>query len=212
MKQLIESFLELIGRIIGFLTPRSLNRVYGFLCNHIYTGYFRSRFYCFGSSVFIGRPLHLEGEKYIVIGNDNVFESDLQLTAWSENNNNKSPIIKIGDKCLFRKGCHITAINGITIGNNLLTGTNVLITDNSHGDNTADSQSIPPRQRALCSKGPVVIGNDVWLGNNVCIMPGVTIGDGAIVGANAVVTRDVPAQTVVAGIPAQVISSRRTVR
>jgi len=50
-----------------------------------------------------------------------------------------------------------------------------------------------------------VIGNNVWLGNNVCIMPGVTIGDGAVVGANSVVTKDVPAYSVAAGIPAKIV-------
>jgi len=48
----------------------------------------------------------------------------------------------------------------------------------------------------------VVIGNNVWLGNNVCILAGVTIGDGAIVAANSVVTKDVPAYSLVAGVPA----------
>jgi acetyltransferase-like isoleucine patch superfamily enzyme len=45
----------------------------------------------------------------------------------------------------------------------------------------------------------------VWIGENVCVLPGVTIGDGAIINANAVVTKDVPAGTIVAGVPARVI-------
>ena len=57
------------------------------------------------------------------------------------------------------------------------------------------------------SKGPVVIENDVWIGEGVCVMPGVRIGRGAVIGANAVVTQDVPANSVVGGVPAKLIRS-----
>jgi phosphonate metabolism protein (transferase hexapeptide repeat family) len=54
----------------------------------------------------------------------------------------------------------------------------------------------------------VAIGNDVWIGHGAVVMPGVSIGNGAIVGANAVVTRDVPAYTIVAGVPAKKLRRR----
>ena len=52
---------------------------------------------------------------------------------------------------------------------------------------------------------PVKIGNKVWIGAHATILPGVTIGDGAVVAAGAVVTKDVPSNVVVAGVPAKVI-------
>ena len=60
------------------------------------------------------------------------------------------------------------------------------------------------------NKHPVVIGNDVWIGDRVIIMPGVHVGDGSIIAAGAVVTHDVPPYTIVGGVPAKVIKSRKS--
>lgn len=140
------------------------------------------------------------GEEYIEIGNDTIIEKDIQLTA--RKLDEISPSIKIGNHCLIRRGAHITAIKSIEIGDYVLTGTNVFISDNSHGYTDSHSLHEPTTTRPIVSKGKVKIGNNVWIGNNVCIMAGVTIGDGVIIGANSVVTKDVPAYTVVAGVPA----------
>ena len=117
--------------------------------------------------------------------------------------------IVIGDGCSIGEYTHITATNRIEIGNNLLTGRFVLITDNTHGRTDGTDLDIRPGEREVLSKGPVIIGNNVWLADRVCVMPGVKIGDGAIVAANAVVTQDVPAYTIVAGVPARIIKIMR---
>ena len=64
---------------------------------------------------------------------------------------------------------------------------------------------IPPIERKLFSKGPIVIGNHVWIGDKVTILSGVTIGNNSVIAANSVITKDVPPFSVVAGNPGKVI-------
>lgn len=116
--------------------------------------------------------------------------------------------IIIGDNCSLGDYIHITAVKCVSIGSGCLTGRFVLITDNSHGKTDMDTLHIQPTKRKIVSKGPVHIGNNVWIGDKVTILSGVTIGDGAVIAANAVVSHDVPPYTVVAGVPAKVISKR----
>lgn len=178
-----------------------------FIRNNIYTALYRHCFAHWGRRAHLGwRAMNLHGLKYISVGEGTYISPGVQLTAWDSHNGVRfKPSIVIGSRCSIRNNAHITAIDSITIGDNLLTGTNVLITDNSHGQSTREHMSLPCTERPMYSKGPVVIGNNVWLGNNVCVMPCVTIGDGAIIGANSVVTHDVPAYAVAAGIPARVV-------
>lgn len=61
------------------------------------------------------------------------------------------------------------------------------------------------RRKHLGIAKPVTIGNDVWMGANVVVLPGVTIGDNVVIAAGAVVTKDVPSNTLVAGVPAKKI-------
>jgi maltose O-acetyltransferase len=57
----------------------------------------------------------------------------------------------------------------------------------------------------MAKAAPVRIGNDVWIGGNVTILPGVTIGNNVVVAAGAVVTKDVPDNSLVGGVPARLI-------
>ncbi len=66
-------------------------------------------------------------------------------------------------------------------------------------------RSNPRERRNGIVKRPIVIGNNVWIGAAATILPGVTIGDNAVVAAGAVVSRDVPASTIAAGVPARVL-------
>ncbi|OQA93429.1 MAG: Streptogramin A acetyltransferase [Microgenomates group bacterium ADurb.Bin219] len=64
------------------------------------------------------------------------------------------------------------------------------------------------KENDLFTKGPIEIGNDVWIGEGAYILSGVTIGDGAVIGAGAVVTKDIPPYSVAAGNPARVVKMR----
>lgn len=168
----------------------------------LYTLVLKPFFADFGKSSYLfPKSLCLKGLDRITIGSHVSLGEGLQLTTWEQGT------IRIDDGCIIREQCHITAINQITIGKNLLTGTHVLITDNSHGSLVREQLDMHPGERPLVSKGSVLIGDNVWLGNNVCIMPGVTIGDGVVVAANSVVTHDVPPYSMVAGVPARIIKS-----
>lgn len=117
----------------------------------------------------------------------------------------EDPILKVGCNCRLGEYMHITAANKIVIGNGVLTGRFVLITDNSHGKSTIEDSCVPPQMRDIYSKGTVTIGNNVWIGDKVTILPGVTIGDGAIIAAGAVVTDSVPRYSIAGGVPAKII-------
>lgn len=105
--------------------------------------------------------------------------------------------IKIGKRVFINAGCQFQDQGGIEIGNDVLIGPQTIIATLNH-------DSDPEKRGGMIPK-PVKIGDKVWLGARVTICPGVTIGEGAIVGAGAVVTKNVPARTVVAGVPAKVI-------
>ena len=103
--------------------------------------------------------------------------------------------LRLGKNVFINMGCRFQDTGGITIGDGSLIGHGSTLTTLDHG--------VDPRRRADMMPAPIVIGRSVWLGAGVIVVPGVTIGDGAIVGAGAVVTRDVPADTIVAGVPAK---------
>lgn len=146
----------------------------------------------------------------IYIGKRTCFGDFVFLTAWcyycSEFKiQTFSPVLIIGDNCNFGAFNHITCSNKIIIGNNVLTGKFVTISDNNHGEFVESQVDLAPIKRPITSKGEVIIGNNVWIGDKATILSGVHIGDGVVVAANSVVTRDVPLNCIVAGNPAKII-------
>ncbi|MGB0384120.1 MAG: acyltransferase [Ardenticatenaceae bacterium] len=107
--------------------------------------------------------------------------------------------LKIGAVSRFNIGCLLNLGADVTIGEHVAFGQQVTILTETHEIGPASSRSGP-----LIAK-PVKIGNGCWIGAHSTIFPGVTIGSGVIVGTNAVVTKDVPPNTLVAGVPARVV-------
>lgn len=105
--------------------------------------------------------------------------------------------IRIGKGVFINAGCCFQDQGGIEIGDGCLIGHQVVFATLNH-------DPIPSR-RANMIPAPIRLGKGVWVGSHATILGGVLIGDHAIVGAGAVVNRDVPADTVVGGVPARVI-------
>ena len=106
--------------------------------------------------------------------------------------------ITIGSNVFINQGCHFMDMGGISIGDDVMIGPKVNLV--SAGHPVAPSE----RRKSIVAK-PIVIGNNVWIGAAATILPGVTIGDNAVIAAGAVVSRDVPADTLAAGVPARIL-------
>lgn len=158
-----------------------------------------------GYNLFIMPGVTVVGGNRITIGNCSYIGRGCVLSTWeSYKGIAYQPKLSIGKNVSLGEYNHVTAINEITIGDGVLTGRWVTITDNSHG-NLINDINERPSERALFSKGSVKIGANVWIGDKATILPNVSIGDGAVIGANSVVTRNVPPYCVVAGNPAKII-------
>lgn len=197
----------MMGRFCSLVFCHYISKTLNIAGNYLYTGYYMSLFKSFGSGSIIKRPFsYTRGLEYVMIGNKSSIGAHVELTAWDTYKGQKfTPEIIIGDGTSIRDYSHITAIQSIRIGNGVLTGPNILITDNAHGASIDELLDLPPQARPLYSKGPVVIEDNVWIGEKSSIMPGVHIGKGSIIAANSVVTSDIPPYCVAAGIPAKVI-------
>lgn len=105
--------------------------------------------------------------------------------------------VKVGNNVVVMNNCLMMAAGGITIEDDVLIAANVQLISNNH--------DLHDHQILTCK--PVHICKNAWIGAGATILPGVTIGENAVVAASAVVTKDVPADTIVAGIPAKIIKT-----
>jgi len=161
--------------------------------------------FLFKEARIIRFPFDLRGKKYISVGKGFTTGIGCRLEAYPIDENN---VLSIGENVQINDYVHITAMEKVSIGNNVLLASKIYISDCSHGSYSGDhndsNPKINPSDRPLFSS-PVIIKNNVWIGESVSVLPGVTIGEGTIVGANSVVTKSLPDFVIAVGIPARAI-------
>jgi acetyltransferase-like isoleucine patch superfamily enzyme len=113
-------------------------------------------------------------------------------------------VVSIGAKTVMGQECTISAYRHVSIGRECVIADRVMLIDFDHGMVEVDR---PVRLQGIY-KRDVHVGHNVWIGYGACILRGVTVGDNAVIGTNSVVTKDVPPNAVVGGVPARVIRMR----
>ena len=117
-------------------------------------------------------------------------------------------LVEIGAKTVMGQECTISAYQHVRIGEQCVIADRAMFIDFDHGVVEVER---PIRLQGIY-KRDVEVGNNVWIGYNACILRGVRVGDNSVIGTNAVVTKDVPANAVVAGVPARIVRMREAPR
>ncbi len=122
---------------------------------------------------------------------------DATTTVFVPFHTNFGKHIRIGRNVFINHDCTLLDMGGITIGDDVLIGPKVSL--------IAENHPLDPNDRKTLVAQPITIRRNAWIGAAAAILPGVTIGENAVVAAGAVVTKDVPPDTVVGGVPAKPI-------
>jgi acetyltransferase-like isoleucine patch superfamily enzyme len=117
-------------------------------------------------------------------------------------------VVEVGDKTVMGQECTISAYQRVRIGKECVIADRAMFIDFDHGIVEVER---PIRLQGIY-KRDVEVGNNVWIGYGACVLRGVSIGDNSVIGTNSVVTKDVPANAVVGGIPARIIRMREAPR
>jgi acetyltransferase-like isoleucine patch superfamily enzyme len=175
--------------------------------------------------LFVGRNVKVRHAYQVTSGKNLILEDNVSINALSFNGitfgdhvsiardsillctgiiSIKGTGINIGNGTGINARAYLAGQGGITIGNDVIIGPNVQIFSENHNFSDLD---IKIKEQGFTKK-PVTIGNNCWFGAGVTILGGVNIGDGCVIAAGSVVTKSIPSNSVVAGVPAKVIKSR----
>jgi acetyltransferase-like isoleucine patch superfamily enzyme len=152
-------------------------------------------FVCPGVKLEIGRGARLRIGRWAWIGHDckiRVHEGE----------------VSIGAKTVMGQECTISAFQSVSIGRECIIADRVMMIDFDHGVTEVER---PIRLQGIY-KRDVSVGHNVWIGYGACILRGATVGDNSVIGTSAVVTKQFPANAVLAGVPARVLRMREAPR
>jgi acetyltransferase-like isoleucine patch superfamily enzyme len=162
------------------------------------------RFGTFGEgSCLAFPPGSVYNERWIRVGRHTMIGPGVSLTAGMAPGQEMvtDPVVVIGDRAVIGRGSHIVGHLGIEIGDDVVTGPYVYITDQNHSYEDVDL----PIGRQWPTDTPVRIGQGSWLGAGVIVLPGASIGRNAVIGAGSVVTGQLPDYCVAVGSPARMV-------
>ncbi len=211
-KTYIISLIKMMGKLFSLIYSYKIHQRIKYYFNIFHSNWVAKEFGQVGKGLNIQPPIDIFNGKAFFIGENVYIGKHSVLFACKEYNNQKyTPQVIIEEGTRIGSYAHISAINKIIIGKNVLIGRRVTIIDNAHGlSNKATDLQLPPYLRELYTKGPIIINDNVWIGEKATICPGVTIGKGSIIGANAVVTKSIPPYSVAVGCPAIIIKQLET--
>ena len=162
--------------------------------------------FLFNNARIVRFPIDIRGKRFMKVSDGLTTGRYCRIEAYPLDE--RSVVITFGKNVQINDFVHITAMENVYIGNNVLLASKIYISDCSHGSYDGNEQDSSPNTFPIdrnYKTSPVIILDNVWIGESVSILPGVTIGENAIIGANSVVTKNIPANSIAVGNPARLI-------